>query len=71
MRGGDKMKGNKTVGIILLVVGLVILVLSLVADIIGLGGSLGFGYKQIAGTIVGVIVTVAGLVLTGKKSCHV
>jgi len=61
------MKGDKKVGIILFVVGLVILVLSLVADIIGLGGSLDFGCNQIAGTIVGIIVTVAGLVLMGKR----
>ena len=61
------MKGNKTIGIILLGVGLVILLRFLVADIIGLGRSLGFGYKQIVGTIVGVIMTVAGLVLMGKK----
>lgn len=61
------MKGNKTVGILLILVGVVILVLSLVADIIGLGGAPGFGYKQILGTIVGAIVTIAGLVLTTKK----
>ena len=61
------MKDNKKIGIMLLVVGVVILVLSLVADIIGLGGVPGFGYKQILGTIVGAIVTIAGLVLTTKK----
>jgi len=61
------MKGNKAVGIISLVVGVVILALSLAADIIGLGGAPGFGYKQILGTLVGAIVTIAGLVLTSKK----
>jgi hypothetical protein len=61
------MKGNKTVGIMLLVVGVVILVLSLVADIIGLGSAPGFGPNQILGTVVGAIVTIAGLVLTIKK----
>jgi len=61
------MKGNKTVGIVLLVVGVVILVLSLVTDIIGLGGVPGFGYKQILGTVVGAFVAITGLGLTSKK----
>jgi len=63
------MKGNKTIGIILLVTGVVILFLSLAADIIGLGGAPGFGYKQILGSTVGVMVTIAGLfVMSRKKS---
>jgi len=57
----------KTAGIVLLVVGIVVLLLSLVADSIGIGGSPGFGPYQIAGAIVGAIVTVVGLVLTLKK----
>ncbi len=61
------MEGNKTIGIVLLILGAVILVLSLVADIIGIGSSPGFGYKQIVGTIVGAIVTAIGLALKCKK----
>ena len=61
------MKNTKTIGIILLVVGVAILVLSLVADIIGFGGSLSFGYKQITGIIAGTIMTIAGLILMIKK----
>jgi hypothetical protein len=61
------MGGKKTVGIVVLVVGIVILVLSLVADLIGIGGRGAFGYLQIAGTVVGAIVTVVGLVLTLKR----
>jgi len=61
------MGGKKTAGIVLLVVGMVILVLSLAADPIGIGGSPGFGPRQIVGVIVGAIVTVVGLVLTLKK----
>ncbi|MFB0536937.1 MAG: hypothetical protein ACETWR_18385 [Anaerolineae bacterium] len=61
------MGGKKTAGIVLLVVGIVLLVLSLVADPIRIGGSPGFGYYQIGGTIVGAILTVVGLVLTLKK----
>jgi len=61
------MEGKKTAGIVLLVVGIIVLLLSLVADPIGIGGSPGFGYYQIGGTIVGAILTVVGLVLTLKK----
>ncbi len=61
------MGGKKTGGIVLLVVGIVILVLSLLADPIGLGAGQGFGYKQIVGAVIGVIVTIVGLVLTRKK----
>jgi len=60
--------GKKTAGIVLLVVGIVIVVVSLAADPLGLGGSnVVFGLRQIAGTIVGAIVTVVGLVLRLKK----
>ena len=60
--------GKKTVGIVLLVVGIVILVLSLAADPLGIGGgNVVFGPRQIAGTIVGVVVAVVGLVLRLRK----
>ena len=58
--------GKKTVGLVVLVVGIVILILSLVANPIGIGGPV-FGPYQIAGTIVGAVVTVVGLVLTLKR----
>jgi len=61
------MEGKKTAGIVLIVVGIIVLLLSLGADPVGIGGSPGFGSYQIAGTIVGAIVTVVGLVLTLKK----
>ncbi|NIO67588.1 MAG: hypothetical protein GTN71_00620 [Anaerolineae bacterium] len=61
------MQGKKTAGIVLTVVGIIVLLLSLGADPVGIGGSPGFGYYQIAGAIVGAIVTVVGLVLTLKK----
>jgi hypothetical protein len=61
-----QMGGKKTVGIVVLVVGIVVLLLSLLANPIGIGGP-AFGRYQIAGTIVGAIVTVVGLVLTLKR----
>jgi len=61
------MGGKKTIGVVLFGVGAVILILSLVADPIGIGGSLGFGWKQILGALVGAVLTVVGLVLGYKK----
>lgn len=60
------MGSKKTTGIVLLVVGIVVLLLSLLAYPIGIGGP-AFGPYQIAGTLVGAIVTVVGLVLTLRK----
>jgi hypothetical protein len=61
------MRRKKITGIVLLVVGISILVLSLGLDIMGFGRYSGFGSYQIGGTIVGVIVTIVGVVLTFKK----
>ena len=61
------MENKKTVGIVLLVVGIIVLALSLLADSIGIGGSSGFGYKQIVGAVVGVVVVGAGLVVTIRE----
>lgn len=62
------MRTEKTASIVLLVVGIGILVASLLADVIGIGDHPGFGKQQTIGTIAGVIVTVAGLFFTLKKS---
>jgi hypothetical protein len=61
------MKGNKTFGIIVLVVGVIILALSLLADSIGVGGAAGFGIKQIIGTAAGAVAAIVGLVISLKK----
>ena len=61
------MKNKKTVGIVLLVVGVILAILALIADRIGIGVVPGFGMKQIIATTVGVIMAVAGLVLTVRK----
>jgi hypothetical protein len=58
--------GGKTAGIVVLVVGIVVLLLSLLAYPIGIGGS-AFGPYQIAGTIVGAVLAVIGLVLALRK----
>lgn len=62
------MGSKKTVGVALLVIGVVLLVVSLIADVVGIGASpTMFGYRQIAGTIVGAIAAVVGLVLAIRK----
>jgi len=44
-------------------IGIVVPVLSILADLIGAGGSSGYGNRQIVGTIVGAIMAVTGLFL--------
>lgn len=61
------MGGKKNIGIVLFGVGAVILILSLAADPIGIGGSPGFGWKQILGSLAGALLTVVGLALGYKK----
>ncbi len=52
---------------VVLAVGIIVLVVSLLADPIRIGETPRFGYLQIAGTAVGAIVTVIGLVITFRK----
>jgi len=59
---------QRTIGIILHIIGLVLAALSLAADLIGLGEGSGFGYKQIAGLVVGVLGIITGLVFIIRKS---
>lgn len=57
------MAKKRTIGLVLLIVGIVVLIVSVAADAIGLGGSPGFGYKQIVGVAVGAIVAIAGAII--------
>ncbi len=59
---------QRSSGIILLIMGLVLAALSLAADLIGLGEGSGFGYKQIAGLVVGVGGILVGVILLVRKS---
>ena len=61
------MEGKKTAGIVSLVVGILILVGSLAADLIYSRAGSGFGYAQIGGTLVGVLVILIALILTFRK----
>jgi len=61
------MMNKKNLGILLLVAGVVLLIASLAADVVGLGQAAVFGYKQIAGAIVGVIVAAVGYFMAFRK----
>jgi hypothetical protein len=61
------MGGKKTTGVVLFGVGAVILILAIAADPIGIGGSPGFGWKQILGALVGAVLTVVGLAVGYKQ----
>lgn len=61
------MARKRTIGLVLLIVGIVVLIISVAADAIGLGGSTGFGYNQMAGTAVGAIVAIVGAILMRRK----
>ena len=55
------MKREKVSGTFLLVLGVVLLVLSLLADVIGVGGNPGFGYRQIIGVVLGAVAIIRGV----------
>jgi hypothetical protein len=54
---------RKTWGIILIVVGVLLALLSALADVIGVGGTPGMGFAQIAGLVVGIAGVVVGIYL--------
>lgn len=60
------MAAKRTIGLVLVIVGIVALIVSAAGDAIGLGGSPGFGYKQVVGTAVGAIVAIVGAILTRR-----
>ena len=58
------MRGNKTLAVGLMVVGVVVLLGSAMADLLGLGVSpFVFGYRQLAGSVVGAVLAMIGGVL--------
>jgi len=58
---------KKTIGFLLIILGVIVLVVSLAADTLGIGSGNGFGWKQILGTVVGVIVALGGVWLALNK----
>ena len=58
---------KKNLGMELIAVGIIVLVVSLAADMIGIGGAPGLGFKQILGAVAGVVVAVVGFFLYSRK----
>lgn len=58
---------KKKWGIVILIAGIILLLLSMGADMLGVGAVPGFGYKQITGIVVGVILAVIGYILAYRK----
>ena len=61
------MENIRTLGVILLVIGVMLLVLAIGADAIGLGQTRAFGFKQVAGAVVGVLLATIGSLLVLQK----
>jgi uncharacterized protein YqgC (DUF456 family) len=59
------MAKKRTIGLALLIGGIIVLIISVAADAIG--GSPGFGYKQMAGTVAGAIAAIIGAILMWRK----
>ncbi len=59
---------SKTISVVLIVLGIIILIGSLAADPFGLGKVAGFGWKQIAGAVVGIILGLVGYWLSRRKT---
>jgi len=52
----------------LIIFGFIFLFVSLLADFIGIGGFVGFGYKQAIGTAIGVVFIIIGLIMSRNNS---
>jgi hypothetical protein len=59
---------NRNLGIAIFVIGLLVILISLLADVIGIGATGGvFGWKQILGVGIGVLVSLAGIIISRRK----
>ena len=58
---------SREVGFVVLAVGLVIALASGLAEVVGVGGGT-FGWKQMVGVAVGVVIAIAGLYIVGRSS---
>lgn len=62
------MADKQKTGLAVLAVGIFLLIFSLIADFVGLSTYEGFGKYQICGLIVGVVITIIGIVLRSKRA---
>jgi hypothetical protein len=61
---------KKTLGSILTLVGITVLLISLFADLLGIGGYPGIGWKQVVGIVIGFVIIVIGSYVTQERSGH-
>jgi xanthine/uracil permease len=61
------MNAKKIISTLLLVAGIAALIFFLMVDRLGMGEYPGYGFKQIAGMVIGAVVAVIGLVLKYRK----
>ncbi|UCC72900.1 MAG: hypothetical protein JSV86_21565 [Gemmatimonadota bacterium] len=59
---------RRTVGLTVAVVGLIVGLLFALADLIGLGGTPGFGRNQLIGVIVGAVILIIGIILYTRSA---
>jgi hypothetical protein len=52
---------KRHLGILFIILGLLLAAISLSADLLGIGNGAGFGWKQILGTVVGVLIALGGI----------
>jgi len=57
---------KKKLGSLLTGIGIVVFLISVFADPLGIGGYPGFGYKQMIGTILGIVIVIIGVLLSRK-----
>ena len=58
---------TKNMGLILAVIGVLLGLLFALADVIGVGDPAQFGYIQIIGTVVGVLIFIGGVIIYLRK----
>ncbi len=57
------MSQGRLVAIALIIVGVILALVSIFAHQLGLGPNPGFGWKKLLGTVVGIIILIAGIIL--------
>lgn len=58
---------SRSLAVALLVVGVLLFLVSLAADQLGIGGAGGFGWKQWAGAVVGIVLAAVGMFLFRRR----
>ncbi len=63
---GDSRMRKKGSSIILVGIGIILILVSLLADVLGIGGYPGIGFKQIIGAVVGGVIAIIGFRMLRK-----